>query len=184
MKPLAPSDTPRPKASFLRRALAFLLDAVVLTLLGFALLALVSLLLGPATRIALDGTAEPAVEVIGWRALLNALLLAALSAGFFVFSWTRSMHTPGQALMGIHVEDANGPAPMPAGRAALRWALLGAPLGIAATAVVNAPLVFLGVSVVSVVWFAILLLTTLFSRSGRGVHDRFSGSIAVRARRD
>lgn len=131
----------------------------------------------------LDGSTAR-VDVIGWRVLLNALLLAGLSAAYFVLSWTRVGRSPGQALLRIGVEDtdADGPKPLPISRAVLRWALLGAPLGLAAAASVNTPLAFLGVSMVSLVWFAVLLLTTLFSRSGRGLHDRIARSTVARQR--
>ena len=178
------------RAAFLRRVLAFLVDGAVLAVLGFALLALASLLVGSTVRMELVGPAAPRVEVIGWRVLLNAVLLASLSAGYFVLSWTRALRSPGQALLRIGVEDADADAdadaddftPLPMTRALLRWALLGTPLGLAAAASVNAPLVFLGVSVASLVWFAVLLITTLFSRSGRGLHDRVAGSIVARRR--
>jgi len=172
------------RAALWRRVLAFLVDGAVLVVLGFALLALASLLVGPTVRMELSGSAEPRVEVIGWRVALNAVLLAGLSAAYFVLSWTRARHSAGQALLRIGVEDAagDGSTPLPMNRAVLRWALLGAPLGLAAAASVNAPLAFLGVSAASVLWFAVLLLTTLFSRSGRGLHDRVAGSIVARRR--
>jgi uncharacterized RDD family membrane protein YckC len=50
---------------------------------------------------------------------------------------------------------------------------------MAAAAFVNSPLVFAAVSVVTLGWFALLVLTTLFSRSGRGLHDRIAGSVVV-----
>ena len=172
------------RAAFWRRVLAFAVDGVVLLGLGFALLAIASVVLGPAVRIELSGSAAPQVEAIGWRVLLNAVLLAGLGAGYFVWSWTRTRSSPGQALLRISVEDAGalGVSPLPWTRALIRWALLGAPLGVAAAASVNTPVVFLAVSVASVLWFAALLVTTLISRSGRGLHDRAAGSRVVPSR--
>ena len=74
------------------------------------------------------------------------------------------------------------------GPATLRWALLGAPLGLAAALTVEAPLLFLAVAVLSFGWFAALILTTLLSRNGPRAarstdgHDRHSPRVASPAR--
>ena len=62
----------------------------------------------------------------------------------------------------------------------LRWALLGAPLGLASALTVSLPLLFLAILVVSFAWFAVLVVTTLLSRTGRGLHDRLAGTTVVR----
>ncbi len=178
---MAPANQ-RPR--FWRRVTAYVLDGAVLAALGFALLGAASLLLGPTVRIELDGAEAPVIGLIVWRVLLNALLLAGLSAAYFVLSWTRVMRSPGQALLRIRVQHAGEDAlPLATRRALLRWALLGAPLGIIAAASVDAPIIFLIVSLTSAAWFAVLLITTLFSRSGRGLHDRLAGSVVVRSDR-
>jgi uncharacterized RDD family membrane protein YckC len=172
------------RAAFWRRVLAFLVDGAMLAVLGFVLLAVASQLLGPTLRIELSGSAAH-VEASAWRSEVNALLLAALGGGYFVWSWTRSGSSPGQALMRITVEiaDAGPGSALSVRRAVLRWALLGPPLGLAAAAAVNAPLVFLGVTLTSAAWFTALVVTTLFSASGRGLHDRLAGSTVVQRRR-
>lgn len=169
---------------FWRRAIAFLLDGVALAAMSFVLLWLASLVLGEAVHIELDRSEAPAVTVNSWRVVLNAVLLAGLSAAYFVVSWTHFRSSPGQAFLGIGVADAAGSGAMAlsTARALFRWALLGAPLGVAGAAAVNAPLAFLIVSVLSAGWFAVLLLTTLFSQSGRGLHDRLSRSDVIRSR--
>jgi uncharacterized RDD family membrane protein YckC len=169
-----------PRAAFWRRVLAFLVDGAVLAALGFMLLVVASQLLGPTVQIELSGSAAR-VEASTWRSEVNALLLAALGGGYFVWSWTRSGSSPGQALMRITVEIADdGPgSALSLRRAVIRWALLGPPLGLAAAASVNAPLAFLGVTLASAAWFTVLVLTTLFSQSGRGLHDRLAGSRVV-----
>lgn len=172
------------RAAFWRRVLAFLVDGAMLAVMGFVLLAVASQLLGPTVQIELSGSAAR-VEASAWRSEVNALLLAGLGGGYFVRSWTRSGSSPGQALMriSIQVADAGAASPLPLKHAVLRWALLGPPLGLAAAASVNAPLVFLGVTLASAAWFTTLVLTTLFSPSGRGLHDRFAGSMVVPIRR-
>ena len=174
---------PRGRASFRRRLFAFLLDGVGLIVVGFALLALTTAILGPTVLLNMGAAASPVSEVRGWRVILNAVLLAALSGTYFVVAWTRFGCTLGQRQLRLAVTTTSSPGTRPSiERAAFRWALLGAPLGLVAALTVDAPLLFLAVFVVSFGWFAVLILTTLLSRSGRGVHDRLAGTtVTLRA---
>ncbi len=172
--------TPSVPASFARRLVAFLLDGIVLLVAGFALLALTTAALGPTVVLDLDAAASPVSEVRGWRVVLNAVLLAALSGVYFVVPWSRDGRTPGQRLFRIAVRGASPMAGISTRRAVLRWALLGAPLGLASALTVSLPLLFLAIIVVSFAWFAVLVVTTVLSRTGRGLHDRLAGTTVVR----
>jgi uncharacterized RDD family membrane protein YckC len=168
------------RASFVRRLVAFLLDGIVLLVAGFALLALTTVVIGPTVLLEPDSAASPVSEVRGWRVVLNAALLAAVSGVYFVISWSRVGWTPGQRLFRIAVRGVPPAARVSPRRAVLRWALLGAPLGLAASLTLSLPLLFLAVLVVSFAWFAVLLVTTLLSRTGRGLHDRLAGTTVIR----
>jgi uncharacterized RDD family membrane protein YckC len=172
--------TPRARASFVRRLLAFVIDGVGILVMGFALLALTTAILGPTVLLDLEASANPVAEVRGWRVILNAVLLAALSGTYFVTSWSRFGWTPGQRLFRLAVDGTSPGARLTTRQAALRWSLLGAPLGVASALTVEVPLLFLVVAAVSFAWFAALVLTTLFSRTGRGLHDRLAGTTVTR----
>lgn len=172
--------TSRVRAPFLRRLAAFGVDGIVVALLGFALLAVMTAVVGPTLVLDLDVQASPVAEVRGWRIVLNAALLSALSGAYFVAAWTRYGFTPGQRLLRLEVRlPSSRDGRLPVERAALRWGLLGAPIGLVAALVVEVPLLFLAVSVLSFIWFGILLLTTLFGRDGRGLHDRIAGTTVI-----
>ncbi len=158
------------------------MDGILLGALGFALLSLFLALFGPTIRIELDGRAAPDVDVIAWRALVDAALLAAVSASYSVAFWTRRSSSPGQAVFGIAVTDRNS-SPLTCRRALLRWALLGAPLGVVAQASIDLPLLFVLVAGLGLAWIGTLLATTVLSGSGRGLHDRISGSNVIRISR-
>jgi uncharacterized RDD family membrane protein YckC len=177
-----PNDeaTGGPPASFARRLVAFLLDGIVLAVAGFALLALVSVVAGPTVLIDPESAAMPVSEVRGWRVVLNAALLAALSGAYFVISWLRAGWTPGQRIFRIAVRGASPATGVGPRQAILRWALLGAPLGLASALTVSLPLLFLVVLVASFAWFVVLIVTTLFSRTRRGLHDRLSDTAVFR----
>jgi uncharacterized RDD family membrane protein YckC len=172
--------TPGARASFVRRLVAFLLDGVVLLLAGFALLTLTAVVIGPTVLLELESAASPVSEVRTWRVVLNAVVLAALSGVYFVISWSRFGQTPGQRLFRLAVRGASPAAGITPRRAVLRWSLLGAPLGLASALTVSMPLLFLAVLVVSFAWFGVLLVTTLVSRTGRGLHDRLAGTTVIR----
>jgi uncharacterized RDD family membrane protein YckC len=172
----------RVRASFLRRLVAFMIDGLAVAVVGFAVLAVANVVLGPSVRLRLDSLDAPVAEVVGWRVIVNSALLCVVSAGYFVLSWSRFGFTPGQALFGLTVmsEPPGDRRTLAVRPATLRWALLGAPLGLAAALTVEAPLLFLAVAVLSFGWFAALILTTLLSRNGRGLHDRMTGTTVVR----
>jgi uncharacterized RDD family membrane protein YckC len=172
--------TPGVRVSFVRRLVAFLLDGVVLFVAGFALLTLTGVIIGPTVLLEMDSAASPVGEVRAWRVVLNAALLAVLSGLYFGISWSRFGWTPLQRLLGLAVRDASPAAGISPRRAALRWLLLGAPLGLAAALSVSMPLLFLAILVVSFAWFATLVVTTLLSRTGRGLHDRLAGTTVIR----
>jgi uncharacterized RDD family membrane protein YckC len=169
------------RAPFLRRLVAFLIDGLAIAVVGFAVLALATVVLGPTVRLRLDVPEAPVADVLGWRVIVNSLLLSAVSAGYFVACWSRFGFTPGQGLLGLTVVSRRpNPGPGLAVRTSvLRWALLGAPLGLAAAVTVQLPLLFVVVSAISAIWFATLVVTTLVGRSGRGLHDRLSGTMVI-----
>ena len=172
--------TPGVRASFVRRLVAFLLDGVVLLVAGFALLTLTTVAIGPTVVLEPESAASPVSDVRAWRVILNAALLAALSGVYFVISWSRFGWTPGQRLFRLAVRGASPAAVISPRRAVLRWSLLGAPLGVASALTVSVPLLFLAVLVVSFAWFSVLVVTTLLSHTGRGLHDRLAGSTVIR----
>jgi hypothetical protein len=172
----------RVRASFMRRVVAFLIDGLTIAVVGFAVLVVATVVIGPTVRLQLDAPEAPVAEVIGWRVIVNSALLFVVSAAYFVLSWSRMSFTPGQALLGLIVtsEPPGERRTLAVGPATIRWALLGAPLGLAAALTIEAPLMFLAVAVLSFGWFAALILTTLLSRNGRGLHDRLTGTTVIR----
>jgi uncharacterized RDD family membrane protein YckC len=161
---------------FPRRAAALVIDAAVLTLVGFVALGLVTFLAGTTLR------AEPVADATAstWRAVLNSTVLSGLSAGYFVLSWHRARATVGQRALRLIVVDASSGASPQTRQALTRWLLMGWPFGWLAAATIELPLAFLAVSALSAAWFFTVTMTTAFSRGGRGIHDRLTGT-AVRS---
>jgi uncharacterized RDD family membrane protein YckC len=160
------------------RLAALLADAVVLTVLAFIVALAVSVVLGPAVE--LDTSAESvgdAVQTDRGVAVVDALLVAALGAVYFIGSWRRAGRTPGQHLLGLRlaaVDDGGRPTTR---QATVRWALLAAPFSLAAILGTAVPaLDGVGLYAVVLAWYLVLLVTTAAGAAGRGLHDRLAGT--------
>ena len=164
------------------RLVALLLDAVVLSVLAFLAALVVSLALGPAVEI--DGGAESvgdAVQTDRGVAVVDALIVAALGALYFVGSWRRSGRTPGQRVLGLHVASADGDG-LASGQAIVRWLLVAGPFSAAAvlaaaTSALDGPVL----PVLVGAWYLVLLITTVLSPTSRGLHDRIAGTAVGKA---
>jgi uncharacterized RDD family membrane protein YckC len=164
------------------RLVALLLDLVVLTVLAFLAALVVSIVLGPAVDI--DAGAESvgdAVQTDRGVAVVDALIVAALGALYFAGSWRRSGRTPGQRVLGLDVSTATGARPA-TGQAVVRWLLVAAPFSLAAIlAAASAALDGPVLPVLTAVWYLLLLVTTVLSPTGRGLHDRIAGTAVGKA---
>jgi uncharacterized RDD family membrane protein YckC len=160
---------------------AHVLDSIAVAALGLVVAALVSALL-PALSVAegSDGTLRLVVDPL--RLVAQSLAVAVLSGAYFTWSWSgRSAATPAQRALGVRVIDATGGAPLTAGRAVLRWAATGVPLGIIAAALVEAPVAWLAIVALAAGWTVALLVSARRHPHRRGLHDRIAGSLVVRS---
>jgi uncharacterized RDD family membrane protein YckC len=170
-----------PPASIRRRLLAHVLDSIVVAVLGLVVAALVSALL-PALSVAegSDGTLRLVVDPV--RLVAQSLTVAVLSGAYFTWSWSsRPAATPAQRALGVRVIAATDGTRLTAGRAALRWAATGVPLGIVAAALVEAPAAWLAVVALAGAWTIALLISARRHPHRRGLHDRIAGSVVVRS---
>lgn len=144
------------RAGFLRRAVAFVIDAALLTVIGAATLAGAGLAYGWADLTAM-GHGDP---VAGGIALLEQgtyvasavfLLVFTLATVYFVFFHATLSRTPGKAALGLYVVSDTG-LPLRLSQALVRWAAF----------VLFASLFGLG------------LLWTAFSEVQEGLHDKLS----------
>ncbi|HUG47764.1 MAG TPA: RDD family protein [Candidatus Limnocylindria bacterium] len=167
------------------RIAAYFVDAVILSLLFFAVLAVLTLVIGPTVRFVspLD-VLRARVVVDPGRVVLDALVTTALSAAYFAFSWNRMGASPGQWLLGLRLRDRRGRIGLGVRDALIRWALLGPPLGLIAVIVGTlAPLLRPSAIAVAAVWQLILLVTTTRNERKQGIHDRAAGSTVVTSSR-
>ncbi|HET9083739.1 MAG TPA: RDD family protein [Candidatus Limnocylindrales bacterium] len=108
---------------------------------------------------------------------LGSLLTVALSAVYFIGSWTGGRRgTPGQRLLSIQVGNAFDGRPLTMDQAIRRWLGLGEVITLLG---VLPALAGLG-GLLLFVWSILLLITTATSPTKQGLHDRLANSAVVR----
>ncbi len=169
-------------ASASRRILAYVIDAVLLTAILYVAFIAFGMAVGPPVEITTSGGRFDLELDVG-RAELAALVSAAISMAYFAGSWVLLPATPGQRLLGLYVSRARDARPLSTGQAVLRWALLIGPLYLSELAGPLAPELRAPLFLLAILWYAILLATTVLSPSRQGLHDRWSGSAVLAAPR-
>jgi uncharacterized RDD family membrane protein YckC len=165
------------------RIVAFGLDAVVLALGSFALLAGLHLVLGPTVRFDGAGILRGRAVVDASRMLLDTVAVTTLAASYFALAWRRLGGSPGQRLLGIRVLRADG-SPLPAAQGLLRWTIRGGPFALLAIlAGLVGPALQVSVDAVAVTWLVLVLVSIARSDTRRGLHDRVAGSVVTRTAR-
>jgi len=165
------------------RTIAYIIDAIILGVVNL-LVAWVLGLIGlnafsvntGATTINNLLTYNP---VVG---LIQALIFAAISGAYFIYTWTEMRGSVGQRALGMQVGNASDGKTLTMDQAIKRWIALGAPFGIAQA--LN-PLPGLGmlIGLAAFVWFIALLVTTAQSPTKQGLHDQYAGTVVVKAAR-
>jgi uncharacterized RDD family membrane protein YckC len=123
----------RAHAGFISRAIAFVLDIVVMSVAVLAAVALLQALLGFFTLYGVIGQrvvqSSPFRDIV---VVVTALIGVGVAIGYPVFFWVLLGQTPGKLLMGVRIARTNG-QPLTIGRALLRYLgywLSAIPLGL------------------------------------------------------
>jgi len=159
------------------RLVAYVLDALILTIAIFLVAAVVGAIAGPTIRI--DAAEE--IDVDDRMVVVNAVIGCALNAGYFIVSWTRLQASPGQRLLAIGLVSAADEASISIAQALVRWLLLGAPFATATVLGLAVPAAALVLMLAALAWYVCLLVTTARSPRKQGLHDRGAGTVVVKA---
>jgi uncharacterized RDD family membrane protein YckC len=158
------------------RAIAYIIDAiivaVVIVIIG-AVLAAVGLATSTLTAAAVLETNYVATLIFGLVAL-------AISAAYFIYTWTSMRATIGMKVLGMQIGNAGDGATLTMNQAIRRYAALSAP-GVLAQ--VFAPLPVIGglLGLVAIGWTIYLLYTITKSPTKQGWHDVFANTQVVKA---
>ena len=111
--------------------------------------------------------------------ILFGVISLAISAGYFVYMWTRRRATFGMQVMKLQVGDAGTGATLSQDQAIKRWAALFGPEALA-LGIYAFPLLGFLVALASLGWAIYLVYTTNLSPTKQGWHDVFAHSQVVK----
>lgn len=158
------------------RAIAYIIDAIVVGILGAVVTAILgSVGLAPVT-INADGTLE--VQYVA--SLLNGLASFVIGGAYFIYTWTAMRGTLGMKALGMQIGNAGDGATMTMDQAIRRYLALGAVFTIA-QALSPLPSIGILVGLASLAWVIFLLYTTAKSPTKQGWHDVFANTMVVKA---
>ncbi len=159
------------------RIIAYIIDVI--------LLAIVGAIIG-----AITGSFLPVVQfdlVNGFHynylaAIINAVISGAISAAYFIYMWTAMRGTVGMKVLGMQIGSEKDGATLTMDQAIRRWLAVGGWITIA-QALNPLPLLGILIGLVSLGYVIYLLYTTAQSPTKQGFHDKFVGSMVVKAAR-
>jgi len=161
------------------RAIAYIIDAILVAIVAGVIGAIIGGF-GLSTGAFEPGTLNFTVNYGGL--LINAVIGAAISAGYFIYTWTSMRGTVGMKALGMQIGNAVDGKTLTMDQATRRWLVIAAP-GILAQVVWVVPALGALIGLVAFGWFIYLLWTTYSSPTKQGFHDIFANTMVVKAAR-
>jgi len=155
------------------RVIAYIIDAIILgviNLIVFAVLAAVGL--HSVTGLSVNWLATIIYAVIG----------TAISAAYFIYTWTAMRGSIGQKALSMQVGNAPDGRTISQEQAIRRWIFLGGPIGLIQALTPVAGIGIL-IGLLGLAYFIYLLWTTAQSPTKQGFHDVQAGTMVVKAAR-
>jgi uncharacterized RDD family membrane protein YckC len=165
-------------ADFLSRVVAWIIDGVILGVVGQVLWLILFRILP-----------------LGIDVLVQAILVAAISAGYFIYMWTTRKQTIGMMVMKLEVVQDGTGAALGQSAAIRRWLYLGLPLALATLLSVGGGFSFFAfgglgglailltlasiVAIVAFVWELYLAYATSQDPRKQGPHDKAANSVVI-----
>lgn len=182
----APSAVPQPgPAGFVyadlpNRIIAYVIDIVILFVAGI----IVSIVLGAVglQTVKINLNSAGLVEVNYLAVIIQGLVGVAISAGYFIYTWTRMRGTVGMKALGMQIGNEGDGATLTQNQAIKRWIYVGGWISIAQF-VNPVPLLVLLVGIAGLVYIIYLLYTTAQSPTKQGYHDHQAKTMVVKATR-
>jgi uncharacterized RDD family membrane protein YckC len=164
------------------RIIAFIIDMIILTVIGFLLVLVLGGLFGGLT------TPSGALDSAGGELNLGVFLFVsiaqlAVSLAYFGYFWTSSRGTPGMKLLGLQIGHEIDGRNIDWHQAIVRWFIIGIPSILSSFASYASTSLSLILSLVGLVWLIVLLYTMAQSPTKQGLQDRYAHTILVKAGR-
>jgi uncharacterized RDD family membrane protein YckC len=161
------------------RAIAYVIDAIIIAILA-GIVGIVLSGIGLSTGSLAAGTLNFQVNYVGL--IVSAVISAAISAGYFIYTWTSMRGTVGMKALGMQIGNAGDGKTLTTDQATRRWLVIAAP-GILAQVLFVIPAIGFLLVLVAFGWFIYLLWTTYKSPTKQGFHDIYANTMVVKATR-
>jgi uncharacterized RDD family membrane protein YckC len=164
------------------RAVAYIIDAIILFVINIVVGIIVGTFLPSATVNPNATDIFNVVQVNYAAVVVTALIGLAINGIYFIYTWTQMRGSPGQKMLGMQVGNAADGATLTQEQAIRRWIFLGAPFGLASALT---PIGALGIliSLAGLAYFIYLLVSTAQSPTKQGLHDVQAKTVVVKAAR-
>lgn len=164
------------------RIIALIIDGIILGVIGIVITAIVTAIIGAPYDIDIDEQFNVSVTTNYLALIVNLLLSMAVSAAYWIYTWTALRGSPGQKVLGMQVGNYPDGATLTQNQAIRRWIALGGLLPIVQS-LNQLPLLGTLIGIGTIVYFAYLLYSTAKSPTKQGFHDKFANSVVVKAAR-
>jgi len=161
------------------RAIAYIIDAILVGIVA-GIVTVVLAGVGLSTGTFTPGTLNFEVNFVGL--IVSAIVGAAISAAYFVYTWTSMRGTVGMKALGMQIGNAGDGKTLTMDQASRRWLVIAAP-GILAQVFFVLPALGTLIGLLAFGWFIYLLWTTYSSPTKQGFHDKFANTMVVKAAR-
>lgn len=161
------------------RAIAYIIDAILVGVVAGIITGVLGGV-GLSTGTSTPGTSNFELNYVGL--LVSAIIGAAISAAYFVYTWTSMRGTVGMKALGMQIGNAVDGKTLTMDQATRRWLVIAAP-GILAQVLFVIPALGALIGFVAFGWFIYLLWTTYSSPTKQGFHDKFASTMVVKAAR-
>jgi uncharacterized RDD family membrane protein YckC len=158
------------------RIIAYIIDMILLAIVGFVIGAITGSFM-PVVSIDFTG-----IHYNYFAAIINAVIGAAVSAGYFIYTWTNMRGTVGMKVLGMQIGSEKDGSTLSMDQAIRRWLAVGGWITIV-SALNPLPLLGILIALVALGYVIYLLYTTAQSPTKQGFHDKFVGSMVVKAAR-
>jgi uncharacterized RDD family membrane protein YckC len=166
------------------RIFALIIDGLILGVINIIISAIVAAVLGPQYDIKLGANGFPTgeIETNFLSAAVTVLVGLAVSAVYWIYTWTKMRGSPGMRVLGMQVGNVPDGATLSQNQAIRRWVALGGPLPIV-QALNQLPLIGTLIGLATLIYFVYLLYSTAKSPTKQGFHDKFANSVVVKSAR-
>ena len=160
------------------RIIAYIIDAIIIGVLNVA----IGIILGGLglTAVTLNPDLSVSVNYVG--ALIQGIVGLLISAGYFIYMWTRTRATVGMRLLGMQIGNAGDGQTITTEQGIRRYIALSAP-AILAQVLQPIPLIGIVIGLAGLVWYVWLIYTMAKSPTKQGWHDTFANTQVVKSAR-